>query len=270
MADSLMLDSYMMTVSLGLLGLLLGSFSGVVIHRGPIIWGLVETPEGAPPISLALPRSHCPACQSQLSTVELIPILGFVMARGKCRSCQIPIPTFYPVVETLGLISGLTAALLFEGLWATGLALGFFLLLIPLAVIDKRTGYLPDALTLPLATIGLAAGGLNIFVSPEHAIFGWVLGWGSLAVLAGLYRMVRGREGLGGGDAKLLGAGATFTGPAALPLILLIAAASALVSVMITQRGQTDGATEIRFGPWLAGAIALVFVVRTIWPGLLP
>lgn len=252
------------------LGFLWGSFLGVLIHRGPVIWGLVGEQEDGRQLSLAWPPSHCPACGTQIALPDLIPLVGYFIARGKCRSCSTPIPTFYPLVEALGLLSGLLAALLFEGWLAGGTALVFFLLLIALAVIDQRTSYLPDALTLPLMTLGLLAGAVGLFVSAENAILGWVIGWGALAGLAAIYRMVRAREGLGGGDAKLLGAGAAFTGPMVLPMILLIAAGTALLAVLVAGKGRVAADYEIRFGPWLAGAIAAIFVTQAAFPGLLP
>ncbi|WP_370337727.1 A24 family peptidase [Parvularcula marina] len=250
------------------LGLLLGSFLGVVIHRGPQIWGLAENEGEEQSLSLAWPPSHCPSCKTRLRPVELIPILGYLFARGRCRHCETPIPRFYPIVESLGLLAGLISALLFASPVMAGAALTFFLLLIAMAAIDARTGYLPDALTLPLLTLGLGAGAFGVFVTAQDAILGWVIGWGCLAALAALYRLLRGREGLGGGDAKLLGAGAAFTGPYALPIMLALAASSALIGAFFMGKGRIDGATEIRFGPWLAGAIAAVFILQRIWPAL--
>ena len=262
-------DAYLL-IALPVLGLLLGSFLGVVITRGPVIWGLIDAPADAREMSLAWPPSHCPQCDAKLSPLDLIPLLGFAMTRGRCRKCEAPISRLYPTAEALCGLGGVFAALLFADAMSAVAALFFFTLLVGLAAIDHRTGYLPDALTMPLLTLGLASGAGGLFVSADAAILGWVAGWGSLALLAFLYRTVRGREGLGGGDAKLLGAGGAFLGPLALPMVLLVAAAAALLTVAIARRGEVSGADELRFGPWLAGAIALIFVVKSAWPGLLP
>ena len=257
-------------IILPVLGILFGSFLGVVIHRGPRIWGLVETEDDSEALSLAWPPSHCPACKRRLTPAELIPVLGYFIARGRCRSCGTAIPLRYPVVEVLGLLGGLLAAFLFTG-WAEGLiALAFFLMLIALSAIDHETGYLPDAMTLPLTALGFGAAAFWVFVTPMEAIWGWVIGWGGLALLATLYRAVRGQDGLGGGDAKLLGAGGTFIGAGGLPVVLMLAAVGALAVTLIRARGKVRGSDEIRFGPWLAGGIAVVFVIQTTWPGLLP
>lgn len=250
-------------------GLLLGSFCNVVIARGPAIWGLVERPATDAPMSLAAPRSHCPACKTPLGVSELVPVFSFLWLKGKCRYCAAPISPRYPVVETLGGLAGLSAALLFPP-FSAAVVLAALLLLICLGGIDQSTGYLPDALVGPLTALALGAGALSLFVLPVTALWGWVAGWGGLAVVGGLYRLWRGREGLGGGDAKLLGAGGALVGPAALPFVLLIAAGSALLGVWLTRRRSVSGEDEVRFGPWLAGGIALTLLAKAAWPNLLP
>lgn len=254
-------------VFLPLIGLLTGSFLGVVVMRGPYIWGLSEAAENSEHhLSLAWPPSHCPACNTRLKTSDLIPLLSYIFLRRKCRYCSSPISVLYPLLEGLGLLAGLIAALIFSG-WTAIAVFAAFMLLIAGSAIDQRTGFLPDALTLPLATLGFVCSTQALFVSMEMSIWGWVAGWGSFALIAALYQMIRGREGLGGGDAKLLGAVGTFTGPTGLPLVVMIGAAGALIWALSTGKA-ADSQAEIRFGPWLSVAAVLVIIAGAVWPAL--
>lgn len=252
------------------LGLLLASFTNVLVARGPAYWGLVDAPTVERPASLMSPPSSCPHCGTRIAAYDLIPVLSYLLLRGKCRTCGGQIPPSYPYVEAIGGILGLVAIITFSSPLAALLALMTFIALLALGLIDEQTGYLPDALTLPLTALAFIAAGFTIFVTPTEAIWGWVFGWSSLALLAFIYRELRGREGLGGGDAKLLGAGGALIGPYALPPVLIMAALGALFFVMMTKDGSVRGTDEIRFGPWLAGAIAIIFTAKGIWPDLIP
>jgi leader peptidase (prepilin peptidase)/N-methyltransferase len=258
-----------------LVGLCLGSFLSVVIHRGPRLWGLVDVPEpgvDAGPYDLSRPRSHCPGCRRRLGVVDLVPLLGFLRARGRCRACGMTISPLYPALE-LGMAA---AAIIAVFLFATPLAMlgaiTFFGFVIALSVIDARTGYLPDALTYPMTGVGLALSLGTVFVTPAAAIAGALGGFLAFFLIAEAYRALRGREGLGRGDAKfLMGAGA-FMGPAALPPVTLVASIAALALVMamrLTGRS-IDGATEIRFGPFLGIGMVLVFIGQSFWRALPP
>ncbi len=260
------------TIWIALTGLAIGSFLNVVIYRGPIIWGLVEAPQGQKGnFNLALPRSHCPHCKAQIHPLHLIPLLGYLLTKGHCAHCRKKISLLYPMVELAALLASLLA------LWVWGFsaaAIGAFILycfLLCLATIDARTGYLPDALTLPLLLLGLGANYLWGFVPIADAVIGAIAGYGALALLAFFYRRVRGRDGLGGGDAKLLGALGAWTGWMALPLILMIAAFMALIWIgLLALRGrQITATTPLPFGPALALAGALIFTAQKALPGFM-
>lgn len=249
-------------------GAILGSFLTVVISRGPVIWGLVDPDGPLPtPYSLARPRSHCPGCKNQLGLRDLVPILSFFANRGACRQCKAKIPRLYPVMEIGGAIIGAVSLILFTSPLAWGGALFFLLSLLGLGAIDARTGYLPDAMTLPLLAIGLALSIGGPFGPWSMALIGAGLGYGTFTALAFLYRQIRGQDGLGAGDAKLLGAIGAFTGPFALPFVVLIAAGSALVTVAVgalRSKEQMTAETEIRFGPYLAMGGSVAFVLQQL------
>ncbi|MEM9421887.1 MAG: prepilin peptidase [Pseudomonadota bacterium] len=248
----------------GLLGLLGGSFLTVVTHRGPISWGLVTSPNPLPAhYSLAMPRSHCPKCQTPISPLHLIPIVGFIISKGQCANCSEPISWRYPLIEGLGVLSGLSAVMFFNTPIEMVGALVFLLALVALAVIDWETGYLPDMINFPLMGVGLCLGIGSVFITPLHSFLGAVLGYGFFYGLGAIYKKLRGHEGLGQGDAKLLGAMGAFIGPYALPAVILIGAVSALVFIAAKAvRGtEISGQTEIRFGPFLTLGGAISFLV---------
>ncbi len=257
------------SIWIALTGLAIGSFLNVVIYRGPIIWGLVEPLEGQKTnFNLAFPRSHCPHCKTQIKAHHLIPLMGYLLIKGHCAHCHKKISPLYPMIE----LAALLASLLALWVWGfSGAAFGAFILfcfLLCLAAIDARTGYLPDALTLPLLWLGLGANYLWSFVPLADAVIGAVCGYGALALLAFFYRRFRGHDGLGGGDAKLLGALGAWAGWMALPPILMIAAILALVWIgFLALRGkQISATTALPFGPSLALAGALVFTAQKAIP----
>ena len=241
-------------------GLLLGSFLNVVIHRGPSLWKLVEDDNRVG--NLAAPRSYCPSCKTQLRAQHLIPLFSYLALGGKCHSCAGPIPYRYPVVELLGAIAGMTAVVTW-GLTGLGIASGiFFLMLIALAFIDFETGYLPDALTLPLIVMGVAVNSINSFTTLQNSLIGAVVGYGAFWLIAILFKKLRGIDGLGMGDAKLLAGLGAWLGWAALAPIVFTAALLALMGIGIAKlRGHEIGAqTPAPFGPALASAGAIMMV----------
>lgn len=227
----------------------IGSFLGTLVLR---------LPAGAP---VLLARSACPRCGARLGAAELVPLLSWVAQRGRCRHCDAPIPRFYPTIELAALGVALWAASVAEGaaLLASCL-LGWALL--TLAATDRREFLLPDALTLPLLALGLAA---TAWLDPaglaDHAL-GAALGWLGFAALAWAYRMLRGREGLGAGDAKLLAAGGAWIGWAGLPGAVLAASLLGLGEALARRLRQGPGAeaAPIAFGAWLALGIWLVWL----------
>jgi leader peptidase (prepilin peptidase)/N-methyltransferase len=219
----------------------IGSFLGLLIRR---------LPEGSP---IARGRSRCDACGATLRARDLVPILSWLMLGARCRYCNQPLGWFYPVVELAALAVALAAVLLdgAQRAWLDCL-LGWWLL--ALGWIDLRSWLLPDALTLPLIIAGLAAAFL---FSPDQLIdraLGAALGYLSLIAIAALYRALRGREGLGGGDAKLLAASGAWLGAAALPQVVLLAALSALATAAcLRPAGIRLGIhSALPFGPFLA------------------
>ncbi len=233
-------------------GLILGSFANTVADR---------LPAGA---SLVRPRSHCPGCQRVLAWWELIPLLSFVLLRGRCRSCGRPVGFRTPLVElTIGVLGGLIALRL--DLTPAGLVLLLLVAgLVVLGVIDLEQGLLPDSLTWPLLAGGLA---WSWAVGP-----GW--GWSALGLaicgggvwLVGLgYRLVRGRPGLGGGDPKLAAALGAWLGPQTGLLALAFGAGGgALYGLGLIALGRAGFKTALPLGPFLAFGGVLWALLR--WP----
>ena len=262
---------------LGLFGLLVGSFLNVVIHRLPLRlerdWRLeaaeiLDVKVDAPPeITLSKPRSRCPACAHPIAWYDNIPLLSYLRLRGKCSACGVPISSRYPAIE---LLSGLLFAACgwrFGAQPTTLLWCGLVATLIALAFIDIDTQFLPDDLTQPLVWAGIAAAAMGWLRLPLSAsVFGAIAGYLSLWVVHHAYRLVRGREGMGAGDFKLLAALGAWMGWQLIPSIILLASAvGAGVGIgMIVFRGH-DKAVPIPFGPYLAGGgVAALFFGETL------
>ena len=254
----------LMTLAATVLGLLAGSFLNVVIHRGPAMWGLVddETRRG----DLFGPRSYCPACGAQIKIVHLVPLVGYLLAGGKCAACKAPISLLYPVVEALGAAAGLGAFALFGPSLAALTAAVFFWSLIALAVIDLETGYLPDAVTLPLGLAGIGVNIWGLFVGWQAALIGAVVGYVAFWLIAEAFYRLRGVEGLGLGDAKLLAALGAWLGWQALPPVIFVGSILGLVWALIKRIGGEDISTHtaLPFGPALAIAGAGVFAAMAL------
>ncbi len=243
-----------------IIGLVVGSFLNVVITRGPALWGLTdeETILG----SFWGPRSKCPSCRQQIRSWHNIPVVSYIILRGRCADCNASIGARYPLVELLGALSALIAISLFGISMAALFAAIFMWMLIALGFIDFETGYLPDAITFPMIALGLLASIMNLFVSFPAAIIGAFAGYSSFWLIATAYRHLRDREGLGMGDAKLLGALGAWSGWTLLAPIVFTSSLAALCLIAIsTMRGREfDSESEIRFGPALAIAGALIFI----------
>jgi leader peptidase (prepilin peptidase)/N-methyltransferase len=227
-----------------------GSFLGVLIRR---------LPAGEP---VVFSRSACPHCASRLTGLDLIPLVGFLIARGRCRHCREPIGLFYPLVELAAVAVALWASLSEpdRGLVWVDCGLGWTLL--TLAWIDWTDMLLPDVLTLPLLVAGLAL----TFASQSDALvdhsLAAALGYLSFQGLALGYRRLRGRDGLGGGDAKLIAASGAWCGLAALPFVVFASAALGLLAALgLALAGRTiTSRTHIPFGPCIALAFWLAWM----------
>ncbi len=263
----------------GLLSLLIGSFLNVVILRLPVMmereWraqaAAVEgrEEEATEPFNLVVPRSRCPQCGAAVRAWQNIPILSYVLLRGRCAQCATPIGLRYPIVEGFTALTSVLVAWRFGVTPEAVAALVFTWTLIALAVIDIDHQLLPDSMTLPLLWLGLllslwhdTAGGTVLFQTPREAIIGAAAGYLSLWSVYHLFRLATGKEGMGYGDFKLLAALGAWLGWQMLPLIILLSAAvGAVVGIALmvfTRRGRD---VPIPFGPYLAAAgwIALMY-----------
>ena len=219
---------------------------------------VIRLPRGEP---ILIGRSACPACGRRLRPLDLVPLLNWLLLRGRCRTCGSAITGFYTAMELASLVIALWATTLFSGwlLWASCL-LGWSLL--ALAAIDWRDGLLPDTLTLPLLLAGLAViAGLDTARLPAHT-FGAVAGYLGFATIGFLYARVRRRDGLGLGDAKLLAAAGAWLSWEGLPSVILVAALTALAVTLVqsANRGTLRADRRIAFGPYLSLAIWLVWL----------
>ena len=258
----------------GIVGLCVGSFLNVVVHRLPKMldrgWQAQcaelsgEPPPELPPYNLITPRSQCPACGHRIAAFENIPVLSFLFLRGRCSACAVPISARYPFIELL--TGALTiAAVLRFGVTPTAAAACLLIWsLIALTFIDFDTQLLPDSITLPLLWSGLLANVVGFVpgVSLRDAVVGAIAGYVALWTIYWLFKLVRGKEGMGYGDFKLLAALGAWLGWQMLPLIVLLSSfVGALIGIgLVVFRGR-DHQIPLAFGPYLAiaGVIALFF-----------
>jgi leader peptidase (prepilin peptidase)/N-methyltransferase len=265
-------DPAVFALAAGLLGLMVGSFLNVVIHRLPIMmerdWAAQCAElkgEAAPafePLSLARPRSRCPHCGHSITALENIPLVSWLLLRGRCKGCAAPISLRYPLIEALtGLLFALAAW--HFGFTAAGLgALVFVAALLALTAIDFDTQLLPDDITLPLLWIGLALNAFNVYTDLRSAVIGAMAGYLSLWSVYWLFKLFTGKEGMGYGDFKLLAALGAWLGWQMPPLtILLSSLVGAVVGISLMTFARHGRNVPIPFGPYLAaaGAIALVW-----------
>ena len=248
----------------GILGLIVGSFLNVVIHRLPKMmereWHNQcaelneQTPEPAPRYNLLLPRSACPNCGHAISAAENIPVLSYLFLRGKCAGCGAAISVRYPIVEAVSGILSAYAAWHF-GFGIAGLAaIVFVWALIVLTFIDFDTQLLPDDITLPLLWLGLLLNLNDTFTSLSNAVIGAVAGYLVLWSIYWLFKLTTGKEGMGFGDFKLLAAIGAWLGWAMLPLVILLSSAvGAVIGITLILFAKHGRNIPIPFGPYLAG-----------------
>ena len=257
-----------------ILGLMVGSFLNVVIHRLPRMleqeWREQcsamnqESVQPSAPYNLVVPRSACPSCGHPISAWENIPLLSWLTLRGRCAHCKAPISPRYPAVEVLtGLLSGLVAWHFGFGLAALA-ALLFTWSLIALTFIDFDTQLLPDSITQPLIWLGLLFNLGGLFTSLNEALVGAVAGYLALWSVYWLFKLVAKKEGMGYGDFKLLAAIGAWLGWQMLPLVILLSSlVGAVVGVALILFAGHGRQVPIPFGPYLAGG----GVIALLWGG---
>jgi len=252
----------------GLLGLVIGSFLNVVIHRLPLMMEqelsrecheYLETPAtetGTPEhFNLLTPASRCPACGHRIRSIENIPVISFLFLRGKCAECRAAISWRYPAVEIITAGLSITAAVHFGYSVQLPAALVFTWTMVPLFLIDFDRQILPDAITLPLLWLGLLCSLEGIFVDSHTSIIGAASGYLSLWLIYHLFRLATGKEGMGYGDFKLLGAIGAWVGWQSLPLVILLSSivGAGIGITLILAKGR-DHNQPMPFGPFLAAA----------------
>jgi len=249
----------------GILGLLIGSFLNVVIHRLPIMMQREvdsvcacerDEPEPHPEkYNLVVPRSACPHCGHQITALENVPVISWLVLRGKCSSCKAPISARYPMIEAVSAV--LSAALVwhFGFGWEGMAALVFGWLLLAMTFIDIDTQLLPDDLTYPLLWLGLLVNVKGMFVPLQDAVLGAAAGYMVLWTVYWVFKLVRGKEGMGYGDFKLLAALGAWMGWQMLPAIILLSAGvGSVIGIAIIIASRMGFDHKIPFGPYLAGA----------------
>jgi len=263
-------DPLIATFAALVVGLFIGSFLNVVIHRLPKMmerdWQAQaaelrgEPPAETPRYNLAVPRSACPACGHPIAAWENVPVVSWLVLRGKCSACKSPISARYPVVE---IVAGLLAA---YAIWRYGLtakgvaACGLLWALVALTAIDVDTQLLPDQITMPLLWAGLLVNVWDVFVPLRTAVIGAIAGYLSLWAVYWLFKLIRGKEGMGYGDFKLLAAlGAWLGWQMLMPIVLLSSVVGAIIGIALIVAKGRDHNVPLAFGPYLAiaGAIAL-------------
>ena len=267
-----LLDPPVATAAAAVLGLLVGSFLNVVIHRLPRMlerdWAaqcaeLRGEPVPEPPAyNLVVPRSACPSCGHAISAIENVPVLSWLALRGRCASCGTRISARYPAVELVAATLGAIAIWHFGPTWTGLAACGLLWTLLALTFIDFDTQYLPDDITLPLIWAGLVANLFGLFVTLREAVIGAIAGYLALWSVYWAFKLVRGKEGMGYGDFKLLAALGAWLGWKVLPAIVLVSSAvGAIVGIALIVVVRRDRHQPMPFGPYLAiaGAIALFY-----------
>jgi len=269
--------SYFMTnptslyIAVGLFSLCIGSFLNVVIYRTPKMmeqeWRqdcqLLLHPEQAiideTKITLSKPDSTCPKCQTPIRWYQNIPVISWLVLRGKCGSCKNPISIRYPLIELLTALCSLIIVAVFGPTLQMMFGLVLTWTLIALTFIDFDTQLLPDRYTLPLAALGLAVNSYSLYTSPTSAIWGYIIGFLCLWIVYYLFKIITGKEGMGYGDFKLLAALGAWMGPFLLPLIVLLSSfVGAVIGIILLKIRKEN--QPFAFGPYIAIAGWIAFI----------
>jgi leader peptidase (prepilin peptidase) / N-methyltransferase len=248
-----------------MLGLAIGSFLNVVIHRLPKMmereWQAQcaelrgEAPAAEPRFDLMTPRSGCPSCGHRITPLENIPLASYLWLRGRCSACRAPIGIRYPIVEAFTGVATAYCAWRFGFGYAALGAMLFTWCMIALAAIDIDTQLLPDSITLPMLWVGLVFNLRGTFVDLHSAVIGAVAGYLVLWLVYWAFKLATGKEGMGFGDFKLLAAIGAWLGWKMLPFVILassfVGAVAGIALMVLARRGRD---VPIPFGPYLAGA----------------
>jgi len=265
-------NAFFLTV-IGVLGLMIGSFLNVVIHRLPIMmersWRqqcvdflaedkVDEQPTPAKPkekYNLVIPGSKCPHCGHQIGPLENIPVVSYLLLKGKCSSCGQRISARYPIVEAVTGVLSVIVAWQFGFGWQTVAGLALTWALIALTMIDFDKQLLPDDITLPLVWIGLFLAMAGVFTDTQSSIIGAAAGYLSLWSFYWIFKLLTGKEGMGYGDFKLLAALGAWFGWQMLPVIILLSSlVGAVVGISSILFLGRDKNIPIPFGPYIAAA----------------
>ena len=257
----------------GTLGLMVGSFLNVVIHRLPTMlerdWtrqcrDLLHLGNGEERevYNLVRPRSHCPACKHKISVLENIPVFSYLVLKGRCSSCANRISPRYPVIESLTCLLTVLVCWQFDYGFHALFAMLFTWALLALSVIDFDHQLLPDDITLPFLWIGILLNMYGVFTDVYSSLYGVIAGYGVLWTVYIVFKVLTGKEGMGHGDFKLLAMLGAWTGWQMLPLIILLSSMlGACVGLTLILMKKLDRTRPIPFGPFLAfaGWIALLW-----------
>ena len=264
-----------------ILGLSVGSFLNVVIYRLPLIlendWRQqcqefleLEVTQRPEKFNLAVPASKCPKCGHKIRSWENIPVISYLLLKGKCSACQTKISVEYPLVETITAILSLFIAHHFGISWQTLTSLLLTWSLIALTMIDFHKQLLPDDITLPLLWLGILLNMFGMFTDLQSSVIGAASGYMVLWLVFHIFRLVTGKEGMGYGDFKLLATLGAWMGWQMLPLIILLSSfVGATIGIGMIIFSRHDKNIPIPFGPYLAiaGWIALIWggVISQSW-----
>lgn len=258
----------------GLLGLVIGSFLNVVIHRLPQMMERdwlrqcremlePEKPQPDQPVfNLVLPHSHCPHCQTEIKAWQNLPLISYALLRGRCGACQQRISPRYPLVELLTGVLSMVVAWHYGFGWPAAGVLLVTWALIALSLIDADTQLLPDSIVLPMLWLGLIANSFGLLTDMHSALWGAIAGYLSLWSVYWLFKLITGKEGMGYGDFKLLAMLGAWGGWQVLPLtILLSSLVGAILGIIILKSRGAAHSTPLPFGPYLAiaGWIAIIW-----------
>lgn len=260
-----------MYIAAGIFSLCIGSFLNVVIYRTPKMmeqeWRtdcqLFLHPDqpiiDETKITLSTPASTCPKCKTPIRWYQNIPVISWIVLRGKCGSCQNPISSRYPLIELLTMICALIVVAVFGPTIQMLFGLVLTYVLIALTFIDFDTQLLPDRYTLLLAALGLGVNSYAIYTSATSAIWGYIIGFLCLWIVYYLFKIITGKEGMGYGDFKLLAALGAWMGPFLLPLIVLLSSlVGAIIGIILLKVRKEN--QPFAFGPYIAIAGWIAFL----------